>query len=47
MDKLSETLSQSMMLKGTYSLKTKEKYFEFMENVDIISAGNGDLLGAA
>lgn len=47
LDKLSETLRQSMTIKHEYSIHTKEKYVEIIDSVDVASADNDDYLQAA
>lgn len=47
LDKLSETLRQSMMIKHEYSIHTKEKYVEIIDSVDVASTDNDDYLQAA
>lgn len=47
LDKLSETLRQSMTIKHEYSLHTKEKYVEIIDSVDVANADSDDYLEAA
>lgn len=47
LDRLSETLRQSMTIQYGYSISTKEKYVKVIESIEVSAADNDDYIEAA